>query len=57
MADYSVQETLERVLALERMKKLSDQVREAKAKMDMGLMLALMRERKEIKDKYFKVVQ
>lgn len=57
MADYGIHETLERTVALERMKRLSDQMYEAKCKGDLGLMHAIARERQEIKNKYFKVVK
>lgn len=57
MADYSVNETLERVLALERMKWLSDEIQRAREAGEAGLVHARMRERTELKEKYFKVVK
>jgi hypothetical protein len=57
MADYSIDETLRRTLALERMKYLSDALYDAKCAGDLGLMHAIARERQELKELYFKVVK
>jgi hypothetical protein len=57
MGDYPTQELLTRMLALERMKKLSDMIAEAKSVHDYPSARMYMEEREGLKKEFLKVVK
>lgn len=57
MGDYPTKELLTRMLALERMKKLSEMVQEAKAKHDYASARMFNEERELLKRQFMKVVR
>ena len=57
MPDYPINELLTRTLALDEMKRLSDAFFDAKMKGDRKLAYDISVARKELRDKYFKVVK
>ena len=57
MADYETDEMLTRLLAIERLKKLSDLYMDAAIAQDGWTMKQINQEREELKRKYLKVVK